>query len=158
MFAAAFEMSECLQNSGTNRADVSGTTYTWEGVTWFPAALSPYQSRARPRAVRTGEGRKGTVRLVSVSGLVCRPPPASYVMKKGWINYTSPLILRVFAWTWFSLKFHLFMFLVKTNKIPKFRVLLRWHTCLPLSTISLLLKTLRFGSCLCSHQQGKERN
>jgi len=57
----------------------------------------------------------------------------------------------------FSLKFHLFMFFVKTTIGPKFRVLLRWHTCLPPSIISLLLKTQPFGSCLCSHQQGKKR-
>lgn len=37
-------------------------------------------------------------------------------------------ILRWFAWTWFSLKVHLFM---QTTKIQEFCVLLRWHTCLP---------------------------
>lgn len=84
----------------------NATTHTWQGVTWFRAALSPYQSRARPRAVRTEEGRKGTARLVSVSGPVCRPPLASYVMLTRMNQlHVIPRFYANFVWTWFSINF-----------------------------------------------------
>lgn len=155
MFAAAFWMSECFPEP----TELMFREQRTHGKVW-----PGFQRPCPPTRVGRGHGLCALVRGGKAPCDWCQwvDWSAGHRLLRTWRNtddnYTSPSILREFAWWWFSLKFNLFVFFLKTTKIPKFRVLLRWHTGLPLSIISLLLKTQRFGSCLCFHQQGKDRN
>ena len=73
-------------------------------------------------------------------------------------QYISPCFRRMLPEVHLVLNL---MFSCSSWRRPVFQsfvILLRWHICLTFSIISLLLKTQSFGSFLCYHQQGKERN